>query len=126
MAEFEGGTLYDANKQFMMKEVPLTQKKVKELIDTVVVDYFKKGHSVYFMLLCHERRDYTLFNFLGLGENTYTLGGNELKECLDNRGKILDIRVNEDNVVEIWIKCDDDAFAYFLFPYDEGVIEVED
>ena len=31
----------------------------------------------------------------------------------------------KENAYEIWLKIDGEAFAYYLFPYDAGVIECE-
>lgn len=79
------------------------------------------------MLLCHEQRDYTLFNFIDYkGEDTDIICADELIECLLNRGKIKGIDITKDNnAIEIWISIDKEAFAYYFFPYDSGVIEID-
>ena len=47
-----------------------------------------------------------------------------LKECLMNRGEVLEIeKVEETNAFEIWLRIDDEPFCYYLFPYDEAIIE---
>ena len=79
---------------------------------------------MYFMLLCNEAKDYTIFkinNHASVEKAT-----EELKECLLNRGEVLDIsKVDEiQEAFEIWIKMNNDAYCYYLFPYDEAIIEV--
>ena len=56
------GNLYEMNKQLMEQEPPITSTELqiaKEHLRTWLTHNFKQK---YFMLLCHELRDYTLFN----------------------------------------------------------------
>lgn len=126
------GTLYDTNKM-------LVKDKLNELIAerleekwNLVYDYLKlKSKEVsYFMLLCKERSDYTIFNLSSdkvrisnqIEEATDIL----INECLKNRGEIRGIDLTEDEAIEIWLYLEEEntAAAYYLFPYDNGVIEV--
>jgi hypothetical protein len=81
------------------------------------------------MLLCNERKDYTLFRFLHslddiIPDTQYA--GAELILCLKNRGDIYSIANTEDGIaLEIWLSIDDEIYCYYLFPYDEGVIEID-
>ena len=119
MSEVGIGTLYDMNKSIMQQQSPLSEEALNEALN--VVDKYFYDNKQYFMLLCHERRDYTLFNIT----NKIRRPSIDLKECLQNRGVILSIEKNNDGVIEIWLLCDEELpFAYFLFPYDEGVITV--
>lgn len=79
----------------------------------------------YWMLLCHENRDYTIFN-LSYSEKTGSIA-KDLKETLFNRGLIVDIEDKENGAYEIWVRNSEktEAHAYYLFNYDEGVIECE-
>ena len=74
------------------------------------------------MLLCHERRDYTLFN-----RNKQILLFNspssELATCIKNRGLPLSIDKLSDGNFEIWIRIQGTPYCYYLFTYDSGVIE---
>ena len=72
------------------------------------------------MLLCHEQRDYTVFQ-LTTGSKA-DIATEELKVCMKNRGNILAIDEAPGNAFEIWIKNESGIFAYYLFPYDEAVI----
>lgn len=118
MAELTLGTLYDFNKQAMAQEKVLDpiqfNKKTAELAA------WMEEHSQYWMLLCHERRDYTIFIPL-------TFNGilSELRECLSNRGQILSIDKQENGSYEIWIRdlATNENFAYYLFDYRDGIIK---
>lgn len=123
--DIAAGNLYDANKELMLKnEKPLNHLelvKKQELIE----DFFTNDIVQYAMLLCHEQRDYTIFNLKSSSTAAFN-AAKELFYCLNNRGKILSIDKTEDGVAyEIWLKIDDEAFCYYLFPYDKAVIECD-
>lgn len=125
MSKINIGNLYDANKQLMAKQSPMSaiqqaaaQKKLE--------DWFNMSVDCYAMLLCHERRDYTIFHMYEnppANPNPPTIAAKECMICLTNRGAILSIDKTQDNAWEIWIKVDDEAFCYYLFCYDNAVIE---
>lgn len=117
MGEVSLGTVYDMNKTLMEKEKQISDKTLNKKINDIT-KFFSKGE--YFMLLCHEARDYTVFEITE--SSKATLAGTELKECLQNRGAILAIDEAPGNAYEIWIRNESGIFAYYLFPYDEGVI----
>ena len=113
------GNLYDFNKQIMANEKPLDtiafNIKIKKMIDDL---YSTK--KPYWMLLCRERNDYTVFIMM-TAEGTV----NEMSECLHNRGEILSIEKQEDGNYEIWIRDfkTKENFAYYLFDYTFGIIQ---
>lgn len=117
MSDVSLGTVYDINKNLMQSEKRLSNnalnKKLKE-----ITRFFTKGK--YFMLLCHELRDYTVFQLTT--EDKAKLASEELKVCMENRGEVLSVDEAPGNAYEIWIRNDQGAFAYYLFPYDEAVI----
>lgn len=131
MAEIELGTLYDINKELMKNEPVLDpilfNKKIAEIAE-IMKDKSEYEDKHYWMLLCHDRRDYTLFNIISAEEN-YDIEF-ELGPTLRNRGKILSIAKQNDNTNswEIWIQDDfsNENFAYFLFEYDDAVIEINE
>ena len=77
------------------------------------------------MLLCRERYDFTVFHLYELqNENPPSIAAKELIEILQNRGDILSIeKENNTSTFEIWLKIDEEAFAYYLFACDDWVIE---
>lgn len=129
MAEINLGTLYDFNKEIMKNEKPLDpimfNTRTQEVAECMWEDMEDLG-TQYWMLLCHDRRDYTLFNILGAVDADPIV--RELRPTLLNRGQILSIEKQIDGAWEIWIKDSEteDVFAYYLFQYDNGVIEIND
>ena len=125
-SEITLGTAYEINKNLVQNyEKELTSEELKTKKE-MIANYILEKENFYFMLLCHEQRDYTLFNLNG--ENSQDQGIKTVKElydCLNNRGQIKGIDRAEDGIaIEIWISIDGEAFVYYFFPYDEGVIEL--
>lgn len=119
------GTLYDFNKQLMSQAKELRRIDFKDSLNQIK-DFIKEKDNKYFMLLCKERSDYTVFVLFKNEDFNRQIFKKELSECLINRGQILSIEKTKDKqAYEIWIKINEEAFAYYLFPYDLGVIEVK-
>jgi len=124
------GNLYDMNKQLMEKEIALTDNEImntETALKNWLIELFAQK---YFMLLCHERRDYTLFNLDKT--NSWKIPQDKMVmdaafdiiECLTNRGTLLSAELQPDGVWEFWIKdLVEGCFAYYLFPYGEAVLE---
>ena len=99
MAEVGMGSLYDMNRTIMQQQSPLSEQEIEEALNEV--DKYFYSNKQYFMLLCHERRDYTLFD---LGYETYYDYKEKCKktvdvlidECLKNRGEIRGIDITKD------------------------------
>lgn len=127
MAEINLGTLYDFNKEAMKNEKPLDpiqfNVKTKEVAQDMW-EFIEDCGIQYWMLLCHERRDYTLFNILSAIDADSII--KELRPTLTNRGQILSIDKESETTWEIWIRDNEtnENFAYYLFQYDTGVIEI--
>lgn len=127
MAEINLGTLYDFNKEAMKNEKPLDpiifNRKVQDIAQNMF-NFLDNCGDQYWMLLCHERRDYTLFNIIAAVNAEPIV--EELKPTLTNRGQILSIA--ERGAWEIWIRDieTEENFVYYLFQYDKGVIEIND
>ena len=114
-------SLYEYSKQIVANEVPMdpilfNQKMIEVSMDMV--------EHTYMMLLCHDRRDYTIFHITNADKK---IAAKEISETLYNRGKILLVDKQKDGSWEIWIRdsITNENFAYYLFPYDDGVVEVE-
>ena len=123
--QIELGNLYEINQQLVDKLEPLTEEQLNNVLNAIKewFDYSYDTHD-YYMLLCNEMKDYTVFKRTDDGENLESV----LKECLINRGTVL--AIDEEGAAaawEIWIRNKEDGIChcYYLFPYDEGVIEVE-
>lgn len=114
-------SLYEYSKQVVANEVPMDPILFNKKMIEVSMDMVE---HTYMMLLCHERRDYTIFHIANTDKK---IAANEISETLYNRGKILLVDKQKDGSWEIWIRdsLTDENFAYYLFPYDDGVVEVE-
>ena len=120
----EGGTLYEANQAIMQTRKVLTPLEISALYPKLE-EWFNMAIDSYAMLLCHDRRDYTIFHlYEKQNPNPPALAVKELFGCLTNRGKILSVDPTPNKAWEIWLKIDEQAFCYYLFRYDEAVIEV--
>lgn len=129
MAEVNLGTLYDFNKEAMKNEKPLDPIMLNAKVEEVAEDIWYVVDDCglqYWMLLCHDRRDYTLFNILGAVDAEPIV--KELRPTLLNRGQVISIDKQPDEAWEIWIRDieTNENFAYYLFQYDNGVIEIND
>lgn len=127
MAELEAGTLYDINKELVKQtDKELKGKALYNKITNTLIPFLDDNDlNNYFMLLCHEKRDYTIFH---LGEAFLHDGQivDEFRTCLINRGTVYSIERTEDNVaLEIWVNYNNsEMVCYYFFPYDNGVIEI--
>lgn len=129
MANVNIGTVYDMNKQLYARVPHIPDKTVKKRQHRMVawIDY--TGNK-YYMLLCRERHDYTVFARLhdSTGDNRKLI--DEVVGLLRDRGTLVDIIYDEkSSAYECWVSikgADDkeEVFMYYLFPYDWGVIEI--
>ena len=127
MGEVAIGTVYEmaksaANAEVKMGKPALAQKK------KILTQFFENQQNKYFMLLCKEQSDYTIFRFLG---NKHRVEESEaaaailVDECLINRGDVIAIEEADiPQAFEIWLRIDGENYLYYLFPYDNAVIEV--
>lgn len=119
---------YEANKMLMNQNgKPISISKLNTIIGDMAVRFRKwvwDNKCKYFMLLCKDRNDYTLFNIIDANFDIQELKA-ALKDCFVNRGDVYDIHYEKNtDAYEIWLKIDDEFYAYYLFPYDVGVIEI--
>lgn len=119
MSELGLGTLYDMNKIAVKQEGRLSKRAMKDGLE-LAKTYFKDEDNMYYMLLCHEKRDYTVFRIADSVDEAVAA----LKDCITNRGVCYSF--DKDKVgggLEIWIEIDKEMYCYYLFPYDNAIIE---
>lgn len=119
------GNLYELNKQALAKSNPLTEEEINT-IKPQIEEWFNWQIDGYAILLCRERYDFTIFHlYEKANPNPPTVAVSELIETLNNRGQILSIErdVTNDKAWEIWIKIENEIFAYYLFNCDDWIIE---
>lgn len=129
MSELNLGTQYEFSKD-MVKQLPnLTEGQLNSKKE-IVKNFLRKSLNNYYMLLCNEQKDYTVFRITNNEEKDRDEQKQEIvniliDECLPNRGGIRGIDLTEQqDAIEIWLYIDEEAYVYYFFPYDEAVIEV--
>lgn len=125
-ATIDMGTAYDINKQLVSKyEKEITQNDYDNLIDKFI-EYIDNNIDKYYMLLCNEEKDYTIFHFPNDKKliDTENKAFQELKECLFNRGSLYGFDITEDKkAIEIWLLKENGMHCYYFFGYGDAVIE---
>lgn len=113
--------MYDFNKANMAQIKPLDIIWFNQKCITTAKEIANTGTG-YWMLLCRERYDFTVFHF----SNSIDDLADAINECLRNRGDVIDFVTRNDGSYEIWIrdKNTKENFAYYLFDYNGAVIEV--
>ena len=114
------GNLYDLNKSVLASAKGINPLEAIENQSENLTNFFTKGK--YFMLLCNELKDYTVFC---LTTNKKVQNAKEeLQVCIENRGELLGLDPTEDGIAfEIWMRVEDKIYVYYLFPYDAAIIE---
>lgn len=119
------GNNYEINKQLVEKNLnELSQEQINEKKEKIA-NFIKEKNNKYYMLLCNERKDYTVFTLTNKQEKNIETSKVLVDECLMNRGKIKAIDKTKDNqAIEIWLSMNKESFCYYFFPYDEAIVEV--
>lgn len=130
-----GTSLYDMNKSLIEKQIPdLTDEEMQNKKD-MISQFISLHNNSYYMLLCNDKKDYTIFHRNknhGNGEFLDKCEGYEgeflynvlIDECLPNRGRTKSIELTENqDAVEIWISIEGESYCYMFFPYDTAIIE---
>lgn len=127
MSDISLGTLYDVNKNLVLKnEIELTDGVLNSKKE-IITNFMRQMNNAYYMLLCNERKDYTVFkmNDKDSDDSIREIVSILVDECLKNRGEIrgIDLTKGKD-AIEIWLIIEDEAYCYYFFPYDAAIIEV--
>lgn len=119
----EMGTLYDINKNLVSKIEDLSKEQLEEK-EELISDFILETNNKYYMMLCNERKDYTVFTMTSEDDSNIIAAEILVNECLVNRGrtKAIDI-TNTKDAIEIWMAIDDLMYCYYFFPYDSAIIE---
>lgn len=133
MSDISLGTLYDVNKNLVLNgEIKLTEGVINSKKE-IIKNFLRRTGNTYYMLLCNERKDYTVFRKGFYDEDMYSDDEHQLDEivnilvdeCMMNRGEIRGIDLTKDkDAIEIWLIIEDGAYCYYFFPYDAAIIEV--
>ena len=114
------GTSYELNQNLVEKyEKELSQNEIENK-KIEIKNFINETNNNYYMLLCHDQRDYTIFNLQNKEDNKEIINI-LIDECCFNRGKIKGID-KVDGAIEIWLSIEDKSYCYYFFPYDAAVI----
>jgi hypothetical protein len=110
--------LYDINKQ-IISQLPALNDFTKAIAD--VRDLHSKYWNEYYMMYGKEISYFTLFKVCGMNEF-----GQDVIDCCANIGVIKAMDMTEAaDAIEIWIQSEnDEPTCLYLFPYDNGVVQV--
>ena len=127
MADFDlNMTLYDANRQIMKTIAPVSDSRMKLDFVNLGAWMSKYPNAHYFMLLCKERSDYTIFH---LNDYNYSRAIEEVKELLEERGTLLGINyIHGEDAYECWVREEGEipqVYMFMLFQADWMVVEIE-
>ena len=115
------GTVYDFNK-LAYEKVKVPEQRKREMLANIGMWF--SSDPKYFMFLCRELSDYTIFNFESFN---YSKAKEELEELIHERGELLDIVYNHNNdTYEIWMrtKSDNQIHMYMLFDCNDFIITI--
>lgn len=112
-------TMYDAAKQLAANEDPMDPIIFIRKTNEIAKDMLNKE---YWMLLCRERNDYSIFLTTDATKKSIA---KELIPTLSNRGQVLLMDKQPDGAFEIWIRDykTKENFAYYLFDYSNAIID---
>ena len=119
--QMEGGGIelgiYDMNKQIITQLPALTNLDEKAQL---INELDNQWRNKYYMLYGKEISYFTLFVM-----KERCVFGHEVIECLKNVGVIKAIDLTEENdAIEAWVDNEGEATCLYLFPYDNGIVQV--
>ena len=111
--------LYDLNKSIMPQLEPIAD--FTNAIEDIN-NWRTETNNAFYLMYGKEISYFTLFSSYGIHTANYL--GEEVISCLRSVGCVYAIDLNKDNVWEIWCDWDGEATCLYLFPYDNGVVEI--
>jgi hypothetical protein len=116
--------LYDLNKSIISQLKPLEKADIFSKVE-IIKNLRYSSKNKHYMLLCKDYSYYTIFEekendeFFNLSDAVLTIAF-EL-------GDVYSIEKTGDGAIEIWIKPtgEEEPYAFYLFPYDAGVVYYE-
>lgn len=115
-----GMTIYDLNKMAIAQMPVMTKEQIADR-GRKSLEAFYNYEVGHYMLLCKDLSYYTVFE---AHDNVKTHFIDAVLEIVYDLGAIHDMFINDDGVMEFWIRPegDEEVYAFFLFPYDLGVV----
>lgn len=122
-----GIDLYAMNKNLVKQQTVELSEAALNSKKEIVKNYLKATNNEYYMLLCNDRKDYTIFKRDNKEDKNEMMALSKIliDECIKNRGEIRAVDLTEDNsAIEIWLIVEDEAYVYYFFPYDNAIIDM--
>lgn len=113
--------LYDLNKNIVGQLTPLAPDEITMKMG-IIKEYYNKSHNTFHMLLCRDFNYYTIFNYDSM--LSFPDFPSAVCTIITELGDVYSIDLLEDGAMEIWIKPteEESPYAFYLFPYDAGVV----
>lgn len=124
MAKVGLGSLYDYNKNRIKLLPALSKSKIEKGKNKIKVFMCKKADK-YYMLLCRDMHDYTVFKTNNTPEGHLHNISVALDEIIPSRGAtIKEIEYDStSDAYEIWVTIGEESYMYLFFPCDNYVID---
>lgn len=116
--------LYDLNKSIISQLKPLEKAEIFGKAQSIR-DLRHNSKNKHYMLLCRDYNYYTIF-VEKENDEFYNLSDAVLTVAFE-LGEVYSIEKTEDGAIEFWIKPEgeEEPYAFYLFPYDAGVVYYE-
>ena len=114
---------YSSLPKMSKSQIDVAKDKIAEWL----IDYAHTSQNSYFMLLNNRGTThyYTLFNWKSGSDNSCINVANEIVDVAKSLGTLKSIELNDNDAWEFWITLPNTSTeVYFLFNYDQGVIEL--
>ena len=113
-------TLYDVNKMLIKQLPPMSEEQIKDKCGKLLESFYNYKEK-YYMLLCREYNYYTVFEKNNCVDQPFVYA---VIDIIKDLGDIHTVNKNDDGVLEFWITPygEDDVYAFFLFPYERGIV----
>lgn len=109
---------YEFNKMAYRGVPPMKNEVVFKLVG----DYLVDNPSTFYMMLNHDTHYFTLFH---VTSNDMRHVASEMIDIATNLGDVVDVNLNNTkDMLEIWIRKNEQVIMYGLFNYERGVVEV--
>ena len=92
-------------------------------IEGIINKFGNTDTECYYLLLNKELSHYTVFDTFK--DFHHTNFGSCVVEIINSFGRIY-FAEEKDKKIELWVKIEDEIYCFFLFPYGDCVIEVEE
>lgn len=124
-AKVNAGSLYSMNKQLFKQLKPPSKAAIDLELANIGAWFSSNFETKYYMLLCKERSDYTLFH---LENFNYDKAIQELREVLEERGDIMGFDfIHGENAYQCWVRERDEehqVYMFMLFDADWMIVEI--